>query len=544
MVSSHSYRQVSSFTLGVVVALTAGSYYFDHVRDSAAALSLMLKEASVIEEVVYKGNAYKVTLGEVEPRPGSILTERAVLSLAYAKRVLRISPPFALPGVQIEELSNNIEKLSQVESSFVEVGESFLNGFIASNTAFPDKSLALALASERARREFISSGDGEDLENYIRASFRTAKQYRLESYLYEAAYRYLAPSGVRYATERHVIEKASTLKTIQLLRHNLGRQVESLNKLETCVLGRTSSCDVDLVEYPVIDFSSATKEFTVPTSIRTFYQNVYSESSENKAELSPAVYLSDGYCQNPEVAPVVQVAEESAVTRIIEAGDVRFLRPSEHLELPFFRHFLALNLPYIPSNPFTHYTCMVVPHDQSQTFAIINVKNYAQSQNMSTVLTDKEQIEIIKNFESTAADTLLFENDARVYLNKVLAGLLSGDVPKVFETPILDLALLFKYKTAGMEHFVGQVAVSEENNVKNLTEGNDIAVTLNRSLFARSPFVALSLFIVHDVKPNELYESFSLPKLETPYYYLLDMVPEEMSLKEAIDFYERYYSSY
>lgn len=545
MVSTHTYRYIVAFSLGVASSSVLGVSYLSHVRDSAAALSLMLKEASVIEEVVYQGQTYTVALGVVEPRPKSILKERSIISLAYAKRVLRINPPFALPGVNLDELAIKIDKLSKVESSLIKVEDSLLNSLLASKTAYPDKSLGAALTAEEYRRKFISSGDSEDLSAYIRASRLTAKNYKLESYVYEIIYRFRAPENVRYATERHIIKKESTLSTIHLLRDRLKGQGEVLNSLEGCISSRLSSCDASLVKYPVVDvFSTDPKVSTNSSLVNSFYNIVYGETSPNKATVSPAIYLSDGYCQNPEVLPIVRFAKESVFTRLVEAGDIRFLRPGEHLELPFFRHFIALNLSYIPSNPFTHYTCMMVPLDQGSAVATLKVRNYAQSQNMGILFADDERVENVKKFENEIKGPLLYENDARNYVNTVLAGLVSGDVPRVFEAPFLDLALLFKYKTAGMEYFVDQVAMSEANNVKNLIEGNEIAVTLDRSLFARSPFVALSLYIVYDVQPNELYDSLSLPKNETPYYYLSDLVPNEMLLEEAADTYIRYYSSY
>ena len=509
-------------------------------RTSVEMLSAHLAEAKVVETVVYEGNSYTVAEGHIDPAPHSLSKEHAVLRLAYAKRALRIDPPFALPGADLDAFARGIDQLAKVETDMHSLSEPFWTRTLAGYSTFPIGSLRAALEAETARREFLSLGTDTALAAYLSAAKRIPRNYIRDSIAFEIAYRYAAPDSVQYVTERHRVTKENGVATIHLLRARMRDANDSLEAFMSCLRSPHAFCDPEALRDPVTDSFDIPRPSSDPDHyalVRTLYASVESIETDDAD-----VLLSESYCINPELSPLVVRSSDG---RIREAGDMRFLRPAEFLEVPFFRYFVALGYTYMPSDPFSHYSCMVVPYDQGVAFAVYRTQEFAQTHDLAASAAGTlHGADIVRFEEEARTSDILDEAHARAYVRAAIVELASGAIPHVYEPELLELALMYDLRTAGAGAFVESVATSETRNVRELSEGADTSVSLDRVLFSRSAFTAFSMFLLPEVKPNELYEAFSLPRAETPYHYLTDLVPEKVSFEEIVNLMRRYHEDH
>lgn len=528
-----------AFCAGLALSSISGAAYLEHTQDDILTLSAMLNEAVVTEEVVYKGRQYTVINGLIDPEPDSVFTAQAVLETAFAKRTLRISPPSALPGVDLDLFSNGIEKLAAAELAFLDTKEPFIDRMLASQTFFPLRALSDTWAAEVARRNFLKSGDARDLEAYIETSLNIAPHYLRELYMLELAFRYFAPDEVEYVTERHSITKSNSLATIRTIRESVREQNQRLNIFIACIKGEVRQCDPGSIHYPIVDVFDFQRPGTDKGKYAMF--RAYHEWVDTSVTGYPDILLSDGYCQNPDLPPLIGYTKNRGMPAIREAGDARLLATADYLELPFFKYFYDLGFSHIPSTPFSHYTCMVVPYDQGAAFATWAVRDYALAHQLSVAVTDESLRNTLSQFEQAAAESMLLdEREARGYVRAALAARLSGDLPPSLEPDLLDLVLMIRYKTVGMEYFLAHTALSEANNIKGIQDSLPTRVSVARSFFTRTAFAAFAMILVPEFDPREIYESFSLPRDETPFLYVSTMA-DDIPVTELTETLRRYY---
>lgn len=540
MILSWPFHRIIAFCAGLALSAVLGGLYLGMVRHEAATLSALLQAAHVTEDIVDRGRTYTVAAGLIDPKPRSIFTERRVLAAAYAKRALRINPPFALPGADLTAFSRGIEALAAAERALRGTSEPYLDRAIASRAFFPVGALRAASAAEAARRDFLASGDRRALDAYLAAAARITPRYLRESYLFELAFRYFAPDDAEYVTERHLITKANSLSTLRTVRAGSRAQDGALRALADCAGGTVDQCDQATISYPVVDvFDTARPPID---GARYALARAYQAAADPSAADRPDVLLSDGYCQNPELPPLVGYTEGRGMPAVREAADARFLAPAAYAEVPFFQYFLDQGFAYIPSSPFSHYTCMVVPYDEGAAFAAWAVRTYAAGHTLSAEVTDNTLRSEIISFERMAAESKMFdERAARAYVRAALAARASGELSRAYEPDLLELALMIRFKTAGAGYFLEQVAASESNNAVGLREGLATRVPIERAFFTRTAFAALGMTIVPGISPRDLYESFSLPRGEMPFRYLTDLVPT-VPVAELVASFQRYHA--
>lgn len=537
MAWSHLMRVAPLLALaaGMLIGGACTGTLLHAAQTDVATLSDMLRDARVTEKVVYRGATYTVTEGRiVADPPQNVFAEKRILLLAYAKRALRIDPPFALPGTDIDAFAAGVRELADTEQAFASTDAGWVDRMIASRAYFPVDTLTHSLEAEVARRAFLASGGEADLAAYHTAASRIAPDYVREALFFALAYRWFAPDDTTYVTERQRITKENSLATFRRLQAAMRERSRSFASFSDCISGFVSHCAIDVLQYPTVDVFNTARVPIDPERYavsRSFF-NATAISSE------PDVLLSDGYCQNPELPPLVGFGEHRGVPAVREAGDARFLPIATYVDVPFFKHFLDLGFSYVPSQPFSHYTCMVIPYDEGAAFATLAVRDFAAAHPLSALVADTESREALVRYESALLNgTVLDERDARAYVRTALA---IEDTARQYEADLLELALIINRRSAGSGYFLERVASGEAHNIENLIERTPTRVPIDRAFFTRTAFAALSMIVIPQVAPNDLYEPFSLPRNETPFRYLTDLVAD-VPLADLVSAADRYH---
>ncbi len=527
----------------VLLCILTGAYtaYQNRLNDSINYFSEALKAVKTSEIVFVKGQPYTVENGKIVNTTEKISPRRRALILrtAYAKIVAMRNPPFALPGADLDSFARGVNGLAATRRAFVDTDERWIDRMLASRTFFPVDTLKASLEAEVARRAFIRSGNEDDLALYREATSGIAPHYLRESFFFTLTFRWLAPDDIMYVSEQHRITKENSLATFGILRDAMREQSRTFSAFSDCISGLVSSCDARKLQYPVVDVFDTARVDIDPASyaaVRSFYESL---AGSGAPEAEPDVLLSKGYCQNPELPPLVGFAKNRSVPIVREAADVRFLPLVEYVDVSFFKYFIDNGFSYVPSSPFSHYTCMFVPYDESAAFAVLAVGKFVAKHTLSTAVSDQGLRQTFGRFEvALSGPAPLDERDARAYVRTALA---DGNIAREYEADLLELALMFRYRSAGSGYFLEQVATAEANNIKNIRENVPTQVPLDQAFFTRTAFAALSLIVIPDVPPDKLYGPSSLSRDETPFRYLTDLM-SEVPLADLVLLSRRYHS--
>ncbi|MEX0917815.1 MAG: hypothetical protein WDZ93_01530 [Candidatus Paceibacterota bacterium] len=533
-----------TFATGLVLAVIVGGLGIAVQQRSIEQFSYMLHDAGVYETVAYQNRLYEVRGGVVVTDTTlSRSDQMTILRLAYAKRVLRVNPSIALPGIDIEYLEQGANQLQDVQERLSEYEPGIVGKVLVRHTLFPSDTLRAAGAAEKARRLFLEESTMDHLTDYLHAASRLDATYQRESILYEAAYRWFVRyDTIRVVTERHSITKENTLDTLQLLRgasRSAGQHVVSFTR---CVTDVFAPCDATALRYPVVwsDTETVSNANTTYQDVGRLYQMIDTETGRDHERIH--VTLERSWCLNPEVDPRVVVESPSRSHPLIQEGsDVRMIRVEDFLEVPFYRYFYGRGYTYVPASPFSHYACAAASRDIGAALTTRDVRQYALEHQLSGYLEETTDYESLRSLESITAEAVA-EDRARAYIETALRYVGTGEIPQEHHAALADFALRFDRLTEGGGLLIFSIAVSEAANATSLDAGVIPAVEIDRIYFSRSAFVPFGLLLFASVSPGDVHEPFSLPRAETPYVYLSSVIEETSFtelVKEFISYHER-----
>lgn len=527
-----------SVLLGFSVFLVVGWYYTNTSQNTAIAFyKESLRETASQESVTYDNSVFTVTNGEIESEITlDTSTTFNVLRTAFAKTQSRRSPVYALAGTNLDALQQGMQELSQVQKGLAYIQNSRLEKHAVAHHLYPIQTLKALTDTERARREFLESGATADARTYMRLLKNTARVMEIETERFLRAYKRIVPRDApTYVTEQHEVTRENSIQTIESLRKRTQANAATVSERSECFNGNIRSCDVHSLQLPSVESTVRVQEYTENSTVESFYNALVSFNSEShlfEREYSPRVMLVESSCLNSEIAPVFDIRKEKKSSGIFEIDDVRMLRTSTFQEIPFFAYFVDAGIEYTPVSPLHHYTCMSLDKDIGAVYATRSTVVLSKNSPLSTYDNSEE----IAELEARLRQRVVYEHDARKYIQYGLALATEHQLPTELANTIVDVALQLQNNSAGMEFLVHGVAATERRNMNLWDKKIPVNLESEHLFFSRNGFTSLSMHGNQSFGPRErLFTRIKIAKHDTPYVYVRDMVRDGVSVMEIAE---------
>ena len=555
--SSYYILTIAIFSVFIILVLLN----FSNHRQNNISLyfSSALKEAEINESVTLHGETYQVYNGEITNKNQTLTNKEQglILRLAYSKTIAKRDPLFALPGTDIEAFEAALIKLKETQADLASFQDDYLDKIIVKYALYPTSYLNQLIKTERARRDFINEGNYETYKAYRKSLIKISSIYKRESLIHNLSFRFVIPKDTSaYVTEQQRVTRDNSLNTFTKLRAVVDAAGEIISQEESCLRGEVSKCSVESLSLPNLEFDTdkitqdPIQMASVTNTLNYYQQLIEKNPAAGKPygyKDNPFIYLEKSHCQNPEVLPLFSLRQHPPSKGILELGDIRLLKSSNYKDVLFFDYFNNLDLEYLQMSTLPHYVCPELHKEIGAVYSTYNVQRLSIESPLSMLVNEDEHALKLQETEELLSSTTVKETNACEYINLGLKMIEARALTTDVSDKLIDLSLQLQNKSSSMERLLSSIPETESGNILLATQGGaPLNLDIKHLFYTRSAFVQLSsLGIIPSVNPVELFESFSLPKEDTPYVYLSDLISIGVPLTIITDDVSKYlYSHY
>lgn len=518
-------------------------------------------EAYRVYEEVSSGNRTYVVSGSSATLGGTAVAGKErlrVLSLAYEKTLARRQPLFALPGTDLTQMLDVIEDVDDVKNRLSSLQTTSRDAQLLQNGLYPTDMLRSIVVAEKARRQFLSTGKKADALKYERALGNAIAEYQDALVRFENAFKKSVPQDVRqYAVPSAIIDRSSTLATIDMLQETASLSLSRYLKRISCVHGVIRACEKDALTYPLLNTVAtpppSSEQIALSRDIMRALTRVPFEFDD--ALGGRLILLGSSSCMvnDPDGAPIFSVRvvfpglPESRLAPL-NVGNTLFLhapKGSSYAKLPYLKSFVDQGIEYALAHPLIYYECPATATDLGAVMAVRDVVLFA-TQNELSAHAVGETAAKLHSLESRLRNApIVYESDAATFLHEAASLTTDPSVPRAIRDAVSELTLAYTLRSGGVLSALHNISTAERMNMRQSAEqGIPMDFSLRNMIYARSALPALFLADNPSVAKEyvQVFRKNTLPPSEQPYVYYSSFAHSPngwATLLESVRFYHK-----
>ncbi len=475
-----------------------------------------LRKQGITESVRVGTQTYSVDKGVVHLGDKRIIgiTALRALRIAYAKSLAERSPLLGLEGTDPKFLRANTTLLAKTMDRISQRQKESLDSKLMDTVLYPagssqqqietgDSQLVrtslypidflYALANlETARKQFIASGSENDLHSYrglfdvvIESGMHDSKKL-LDAFMYKT----FSKKTLRIPSFAGTATVPSTIESLQSISSALTTQKQRAIERDWCLSGMTWFCP--FLSFPLLlatQFDDDTKRESLSqkvtrADIDSILRAVAATSTYDK--IFAPVRLNKSSCLSSLPPPYSLVAARNVKVnfQLLTNLDNMYFIPTAGSSGPvpqFLRDTYGLS--YIKVNPFTFYVCPHLLEDVSDAQATLRVASIA-----------RKYPEIDNSNNHVLLTGTPDDVSAKAYLTEAIHAARSEHLPEPYVQEILETALIFNQRSAGLEGIVGQIAYINAHDLETAISGAPFDVTADALFLTHMAIPSLFLF--------------------------------------------------
>ena len=486
--------------------------------------------------------------------PASVSASYNAAWVAYAQALAQRSPVLALPSVDPDGLNDSIAQLQSVQNKLADLQHDPQDRAAVRTSLYPIQFLYSISSLERARRQFIESGDIADEYRYLVAIKKTVRAYSDALREHREQFDRVVPSdAAAYQTFDGVITRASTVTLMDQMRKGIDATAEKLARRQLCINGDTKMCDASDLALPAIAQTALDTPVQKTDPILTAEVLSLYRSATKNAQYGqvPVVELA-----GPVACPATRTAAPvySLITRIPGhpntanpefVGDLLFVPTASFAQVPFYAYFREQGVSYAYFPIMEYYKCASLPNDFSRVFAVSLILDAAKNVPLSAAANDPEEKAVLRGMELALVPPhgVVSEQLALRYLSAARTAIL-GSVDRSNDaiTHLTTLTLAETDHSAGLEQFIRRAAQDEQENLTLGSAGTPVEQNVHYLFYIRSGIFAFFLGtnpsvagIQHPPVSSIVSPSTQLPYI--PYSTLRSSVSRDQILRDMTFFF-------